>query len=81
LPTVTLARLALEQGDPELARRTLEQVIALRGESEETAALAARIEAATATERAASLAGRKAARLQAWMRAVRLAAESREHGV
>jgi len=81
LPTVTLARLALEQGDPELARRTLEQVVALRGESEETTALADRIRAAEAGHGAAVLAARKIERLQGWMRAVRLAAESRDHGV
>ncbi len=81
LPTVTLARLALEQGDPELARRTLEQVVALKGETEETIALADRIRAAETGAGAATLAERKIERLQGWMRAVRLAAESRDHGI
>ncbi len=81
LPTVTLARLALQQGDTELARRTLEQVVALRGESDETRELAARIAASEGVDRSVMVARRKVERLQAWMQAVRLAVESRDHGV
>lgn len=81
LPTVTLARLALQQGDRELARQTLEQVVALRGETEETRELAREIEAAGERASGAALSRRKIERLQGWMRAVRLAAESHGHGV
>ncbi len=81
LPTVTLARLALEQGDRDLARQTLEQLVALRGESDETRELAREIEVAGERASTAALSRRKIERLQGWLRAVRLAAESHGHGV
>lgn len=81
LPTVTLAKLALDQGDLDLARRTLEQVVTLRGPSEETRELEGLLEAGARQGGVDTKTGRKIARLQGWMRAVRLAAESQRHGV
>ncbi len=81
LPTVTLAKLAVDQGDLELARRTLEQVVRFRGESEETRELERLLEAAARHGGAGTKTSRKMARLQGWMKAVRLAAESQRHGV
>ncbi len=81
LPTVTLAKLALDQGDLDLARRTLEQVVTLRGPSEETRELEGLLEAAARGGGGDTKTSRKIARLQGWMRAVRLAAESQRHGV
>jgi len=81
LPTVTLARLALDQGDLELARRTLEQVVTLRGHSEETRELEGLLETTSRQSGADTRTSRKIARLQGWMRAVRLAAESQRHGI
>ncbi len=73
LPTVTLARLALEQDDLELAERTLERLREIRGEDPEVAALAREIAARRAGE--VPLPARKIERLKGWLDHIRLAAE------
>jgi len=80
LPTLTLARLALSQGDLELAERTLEGLLERVPESDEAAQLLhevrrRRTDAVFAPS--ASTAVAKVAALQRWLDAIRLAAERR----
>ena len=82
LPTVTLARLAIEQGDPDLAKQTLRGVLEedpgnqdAEGLLESLNEAASRLEAASGT---ADLATEKVLALQEWLEAVRLAAERLE---
>ncbi len=81
LPTLTLARLAVAQGDLELAERTLESLLRHHPESDEAAELleevaAHRAEGAAAPAGPAPAAARIAA-LQGWLEGIRLAAERR----
>ncbi len=76
LPTVTLARLALEQGDLELARRTATGVLEQEPGSLEAQELLAAVDQAEAGAPAAGPDSRYATilALQRWLEAVRLAA-------
>jgi hypothetical protein len=76
LPTVTLARLALEQGDPPLAISTLESVLEINPGQADAVELLERLRTpATEVARPAGHAARRVAALQGWLDAVRLAAE------
>ena len=93
LPTLTLARLAYEQGDLRLAERTLMGVLERQPQSAEASALLERVrrerepvpEAVSASDDAAAVersetaspAVAKIAALRAWADAIRLAAEQR----
>jgi hypothetical protein len=89
LPTVTLARLALDQGDRALASRTLESVLERDPDNAEAANLLESLwapaadtdvavkENASAFSPAPTSAGARIAALQGWLDAVRLAAERR----
>ncbi len=80
VPTLTLARLALSQGDLELAERTLEGLLERVPESDEAAQLldeVRRRRAAVDFAPSASVAAAKVAALQRWLDAIRLAAERR----
>lgn len=79
LPTMTLARLAVEQGDRDLAEKTLHSMLARNPEHEEAARLLAELTAAAAEEPSLDEPenrGEATARaLQGWLSGVRLAAE------
>jgi hypothetical protein len=75
LPTMTLARLALEQGDLELAEKTLRGVLVRDPGHPEAAALLASLVGAAPPADPAALAAARAAALRRWLDAVRLAAE------
>ncbi len=76
LPTLTLARLALAQGDRELAERTLESLLERGADSAEARRLLAQLkgEVEPGAVSAAELAQKKVAALQGWLHGVRLAA-------
>ena len=81
LPTMTLARLALEQGDLELAEKTLRGVLARNPEHPEAAALLAKLgegaHSVSGSDETGSEAGGDARvdALRRWLDAVRLASE------
>jgi len=80
LPTLTLARLAIEQGDFELAEKTLHGVLASEPENEEATQLlesflTAPSVAADVAEGGQDLANMKVRKLRRWLDAVRLASE------
>jgi len=80
LPTLTLARLALSQGDLELAERTVEGLLERVPDSPEAVELLdelRRRRAAGADETTVSVAAAKVAALQRWLDTIRLAAERR----
>lgn len=76
LPTITLARLALDQGDHELAQRTLEGVLEHDPDSTEARELLDRMAVAAGSEPAATrdLSSAKIAALQTWLEDIRLSA-------
>ena len=74
LPTVTLARLALAQGDQELAERTLRGVLEVDPGNVDAAALCSEI-GLTVDETQPSLPEAKIAALQGWLQTVKLGAE------
>jgi len=79
LPTMTLARLAIEQGDHDLAEKTLRSVLEAEPENHDAARLLERlIEAAPRPDdghRAKDRADVRVYALQEWLEAVRLASE------
>lgn len=81
LPTMTLARLALQQGDRELAQHTLVGVLERDPGHDEARSMLVSLRAAAAepvvTARVAADAGARAAALQGWLDTIRLAAENR----
>jgi tetratricopeptide (TPR) repeat protein len=81
LPTVTLARLAVEQGDLDLAERTLDGVLARDPDSAEARELYQDIQGlrdGVAVQPRPSSGAARAAALQAWLRTFRLAAGREE---
>jgi hypothetical protein len=81
LPTMTLARLALDQGDRPLAVATLESLVERDPDNAAAAALLDELradQAREARERSRiEVLSAKASSLRAWLDAVRLAAERR----
>ena len=79
LPTMTLARLAVEQGDRDLAEKTLHSLLARNPEHEEAARLLAELTAAAAVqpllEEPENRPEATVRALQGWLSGVRLAAE------
>lgn len=79
LPTMTLARLAVEQGDRDLAEKTLHSLLARNPEHEEAARLLAELTAAAAAqpslEEPENRPEATVRALQGWLSGVRLAAE------
>jgi hypothetical protein len=74
LPTVTLARLALEQGDPRLAEATLAGVLERDSENHEAAELLAELRSGPSVG-ADDATAAKVAALRGWLDTIRLASE------
>ena len=76
MPTLTLAKLALEQGDVRLAEATLEKLIALDAADSAAAEMLERVRRGEGVG-SIDVTGAKVAALRGWLDMIRLASERR----